>query len=157
MVELAHRESVVVHSSPEDVYRLVSDITRTGEWSPICSGCWWDEGAGPQPGAWFTGRNEAGGRVWETRSQVVVAEPGREFAWLVGGAYVRWGFLVEPSGTGNGTRLTQTWEFRPEGIAMFHERYGAEAQEHIDERAGQAHAGIPVSLAAIKKIAETEG
>ena len=32
-----------------------------GEWSPICRACWWDEGGGPQVGAWFTGRNETPG------------------------------------------------------------------------------------------------
>ncbi len=83
--------SVVVDATSEQLYALVSDVTRTGEWSPICRECWWDEGSGPEVGAWFSGRNEVPGRTWETRSQVVVAEPGREFAWQVGGNLVRWG------------------------------------------------------------------
>ena len=33
--------------------------------------------AGPVVGAWFTGRNETAERTLETRSQVVVADPGR--------------------------------------------------------------------------------
>ena len=61
-------------------------MTRTGEWSPVCPACWWDEGAETgQVGVWFTGRNETPERTWETRSQVVAADRGREFAWLVGG------------------------------------------------------------------------
>ncbi|HEX3786642.1 MAG TPA: SRPBCC family protein [Pseudonocardiaceae bacterium] len=154
MVDLTHREDIEVHRAPQDVYRLVSDIARTGEWSPICTGCRWDDEAGPRLGAWFTGRNETSERVWETRSQVVAADPGVEFAWLVGEGYVRWGFLLAPTPTG--TRLTQTWEFRPAGIAMFHQRFGADAQTQIDQRAAQAHAGIPASLAAIKRITESE-
>ena len=47
-----------------------------GEWSPICRACWWDEGAGPEAGAWFTGRNETPERTWETRCQVVAADAG---------------------------------------------------------------------------------
>jgi hypothetical protein len=155
VIELEHAESIEIGRSPDDVYLLVSDIARTGEWSPICRVCRWDDGDGPTTGSWFTGHNEADGRTWQTRSQVVVAERGREFAWLVGGAYVRWGFTIEPS-TG-GSKLTESWQFRPEGIAMFQQKYGAQAQAHIDERANQAHAGIPVTLAAIKKIAESEG
>ncbi len=61
--------------------KSATDITRTGEWSPDCTSCWWDDefGAG-QVGAWFTGRNELPNRTWETRSGLVAAERGREFA-----------------------------------------------------------------------------
>ena len=84
-----HSDSVVVSTSPEALYDLVSDVTRTGQWSPVCTACWWDEGATGQVGDWFTGRNEVPGRTWETRSQVVTADRGREFAWVVGGKLVR--------------------------------------------------------------------
>jgi hypothetical protein len=52
MSKLNHTESIVVARSPEDLYDLVSDVTRMGEWSPVCKACWWDEGAGPAEGAW---------------------------------------------------------------------------------------------------------
>src|SRR5438128_1188944 len=84
MESLTYSASVVVRTSPEALYDLVSDVTRTGEWSPVCRQCSWDEGASGQVGDWFTGRNDNGQRQWETRSQVVAAEPGREFAWMVG-------------------------------------------------------------------------
>jgi Polyketide cyclase / dehydrase and lipid transport len=152
MESLSYADSVLVRCSPETLYDLVSDVTRTGEWSPICTGCWWDEGATGQVGDWFTGRNETPQRTWETRSQVVAADRGREFAWLVGGRLVRWGFLLEP--VGEGTRLTETWEFRPAGQELFAERYGDQAQAQIDERTRAAHDGIPATLAAIRRIAE---
>jgi len=147
-----HSGSIVVRSSPEALYDLVSDVTRTGEWSPVCAACWWDEGATGQVGDWFTGRNEVPGRTWETRSQVVAAERGQEFAWLVGGKLVRWGFLVEQ--VAGGTRLTETWEFTPAGQQFFRERYGDQADTHMDDRTRAAHEGIPITLAAIKGIAE---
>jgi hypothetical protein len=57
MSSLSYSESIMVARSPEDLYDMVSDVTRMGEWSPVCTACWWDDGLGPQPGAWFTGRN----------------------------------------------------------------------------------------------------
>ncbi|WP_254703490.1 SRPBCC family protein [Pseudarthrobacter sp. C4D7] len=150
-----HQESVTVQVSADALYDLVSDVTRTGEWSPVCTSCWWDDKASAgQAGAWFTGRNEIPGRTWETRSLVVAAARGREFAWLVGGKYVRWGFILTPADNGT-TILTETWEFLPEGIAMFGEKYGDDADTQIAERTRQALAGIPKTLAAIKRIAES--
>ena len=144
--------STVVAVPPQQLYDLVSDVTRTGEWSPTCAACWWDEGAGPAVGSWFTGRNVTPARTWETRSQVVAADPGREFSWLVGGKLVRWSYLLEP--VEGGTRLTEAWEFLPAGLALFEERYGEDAAAQVAERTEAAHRGIPVTLARIKEIAE---
>jgi hypothetical protein len=186
-LEFAH--SILIARPPEEVYGLVSDVTRMGEWSPQCRACWWDEGGGPEVGAWFTGRNETPegrseatgerapegrseatgeiipARTWETRSQVVAADPGREFAWEVNNGWVRWGFTLEPVGgaedsgeaTGDevvSTRLTQNWHFKPKGIAGFHERFGDRAEAEIVRRTQMARTGIPVTLAAIKATAE---
>ncbi len=149
-----HRESVTVEVSAEALYDLVSDITRTGEWSPVCTSCWWDDDAeAGQVGAWFTGHNELPHRTWRTRSEVVAAERGREFAWVVGGSFVRWGFTMTPAQSG--TRLTESWEFLPGGIAMFEEKFGEQAHAEITDRTQQALDGIPKTLAAIKRIAES--
>jgi hypothetical protein len=82
----------------------------------------------------------------------VTAERGQEFAFLVGGALVRWGYSFAPV-TG-GTEVTESWEFLPAGIARFHERYGDGAAAQIADRSEAAHRGIPVTLAAIRKSAE---
>ncbi|HJY95097.1 MAG TPA: SRPBCC family protein, partial [Streptosporangiaceae bacterium] len=92
MSSLQYSESIVVARSPEALYDMVSDVTRMGEWSPVCTACWWDDGDGPRLGAWFTGRNQLPERTWETRSQIVAADRGREFAFVVGGTWVRWGY-----------------------------------------------------------------
>jgi hypothetical protein len=147
-----HSESIVVARSPEDLYDLVSDVPRMGEWSPICKACWWDEGASATVGSWFTGRNETPERTWETRSEVVVADRGREFAFIVGGSFVRWGYTFTP--VDGGTELTESWEFLPGGLAMFQERYGEDAPARIVMRTEQAHQGIPITLAAMKRTAE---
>lgn len=144
--------SVLVERPPEALYDLISDVTRMGEWSPTCRACWWDEGSGPRPGGRFTGRNETPERTWETRSEVVVAERGREFAFVVGDGWVRWGYTFTPAD--GGTILTESWEFLPAGLAGFHERYGDDAEAQIADRTEAARTGIPVTLAALKRTAE---
>jgi len=153
MSDLEHTESVVISRAPAEVYAMVSDVTRTGEWSPICRVCWWDEGAGPEVGAWFTGRNELPERTWETRSQVVTADPGREFAFVVGGAYVRWGYTMRE--VDGGTELTESWEFLPSGLDRFVELYGDDAQRQIEMRTQDAKRSIPATLSALKVAAES--
>jgi hypothetical protein len=152
MADLKISESIHVAASPDELYGLVSDVTKMGQWSPICRACWWDEGAGPQVGAWFTGRNETPERTWESRSQVVAADPGRKFAWEVNDGWVYWGYTFEPDN--GGTRLTESWEFLPKGQAGFHKWFGERADAEIEKRRADAENGIPVTLAAIKKAAE---
>ena len=150
---LRFEDSVIVGAAPEAVFDLVTDIGRTGEWSPICTGCWWDDPTeAAQVGAWFTGRNELPTRTWETRSKVVAAERPAEFAFEVGEGYVRWGYTFEPAS--EGTVLTESWHFLPAGIDMFHQRYGDDAAAEIAARTEAARTGIPATLAAIKGIAE---
>jgi hypothetical protein len=153
MSSLSYSESVVVARSPEDLYDMVSDVTRMGEWSPVCTACWWEDGQGPRPGAWFVGRNELPERIWETRSQVVTADRGREFAFVVGGSWVRWGYTF--TSVEEGTQVTESWEFLPDGITRFHNRFGGDAPAQIADRALAARDGIPATLAALKKAAES--
>ncbi|MGB3770467.1 MAG: SRPBCC family protein [Rhodococcus sp. (in: high G+C Gram-positive bacteria)] len=153
MTALEFSQSVVVGATPEALYSMVSDVTRTGEWSPICRECWWAEGADGGVGSQFTGRNSTEDRTWETTSTVEVADPGHEFAWIVGNSFVRWGYTMEPAGSGS-TTLTESWKFLPDGIAFFHDTFGDSAQKEIDIRSAAALDGIPATLAAIKSAAE---
>jgi hypothetical protein len=86
-------------------------------------------------------------RIWETRSQVVAAEPAQEFAYQVGGDRGRWSDTLEP--VDGGTRLTESWKFLPAGIEMFHARYGDDAAAQIDGRSRRPERH-PATLAAIK-------
>lgn len=150
---LEFSDTVLVGADPDSVYAMVSDITRMGQWSPVCKECWWDDpSAGAVVGAWFTGRNVLPERTWETRSQVVVADPGREFAWEVNEGWVRWGFTIEPSDAGSA--LTQHWRFLPKGIEGFRARFGTDADAQIAARSELALRGIPETLAAVKATAE---
>jgi hypothetical protein len=146
--------SIVIKRSPKELYDMVADVTRMGEWSPVCTACWWDEGDGPHVGAKFTGRNERPERTWETRSEVVMADHGREFAWIVAEppTRARWGYsFVAVDG---GTEVIETWELPPEGSAFFEEMFGDDAAKEIAMRSDAAENGIGATLAAIKGVAE---
>jgi Polyketide cyclase / dehydrase and lipid transport len=156
MAILQQAGSIVIAGTPEELFDVVADVTRMGEWSPVCKACWWDEGDGPRVGAHFTGRNEVAERTWETRSEVVVAEPGREFAWVVAEppTRARWGYTFES--VDGGTKVTETWELPPEGVAFFEKHFGEDADAQIGARSTGAEQGIAVTLAAIKQAAESQ-
>ena len=37
-------DSIVIARTSDEVYGMVADITRMGEYSPVCISCWWDDG-----------------------------------------------------------------------------------------------------------------
>ena len=152
METLRLSDSIVVACSPEELYDLVADVTRMGAWSPVCKACWWDDGGGPRLGATFTGRNELPERTWETTSEVVVADPGREFAWVVQVTGTRWGYTFTP--VEGGTEITESWEFPPRAFEVLSERFGDDAPAQIASRQELARTGMAATLGAIKKTAE---
>lgn len=151
---LTFSAAIVIARTPRDLYDMVSDVTRMGEWSPVCTACWWDDSDGPRVGAWFTGRNELPTREpWETRSLVVAASPGEEFAFTVLGTWVRWGYAFTP--VPGGTQVTESWAVLPDGVSGFSKRYGADAAAQLASRFELASKGIPETLAALKRAAES--
>lgn len=154
MTPRTHSDSIVIRRAPREVYALIADVTRMGEYSPICRECWWDEGDGPRVGAHFTGRNVLPERTWETRSEVVAADEDREFAWVVGPGIARWGYTF--AAVDGGTEVVESWEFLPTGDAVFEERFGDDAGAQIADRYEKAVQGIPQTLAAIKRAAEAQ-
>lgn len=149
---LTYAASIVIHAPASVVYAAVSDVTRTGEWSPVCQECWWDEGDGPWTGAFFTGRNVTPTRTWTTRCEVIVADVDRAFGWSVSDGNVEWIYTLDV--VDGGTELTESWVFTEKGQHHFRERFGDTAPEEIDSRTTAARDGIPVTLAAIKQAIE---
>jgi hypothetical protein len=110
--ELSAVVTRTIAAPPATLYAMVSDLPRMSEWSPICTGCRWDdESRAATVGVWFTGSNSSGGRQWETRSEVVAADPGERFEFVVGGAaegWVRWSYSFVP--VVDGTEVTEGWQ-----------------------------------------------
>jgi uncharacterized protein YndB with AHSA1/START domain len=107
-LEVAH----IIAASPEAVYALVTDLPRMGEWSPEnTGGRWVTPATGASVGAKFRGTNKSGKAQWTTIAKVVVADPGREFAFDVtatGMGVARWGYRLES--VDGGTRVTEYWD-----------------------------------------------
>jgi hypothetical protein len=144
--------SITIQRPAEQLYDLVSDVSKMGRWSPVCTGGTYDD-----DGEWFTGTNTVGDGSWETRCRVVVADRGREFAFVNHGlegriAMVRWGFVFRPLADGS-TEVSQSWEVLP----TYAEGLGVDEQSAvgvIEMMRDLAVAGMPETLAALKADAE---
>jgi polyketide cyclase/dehydrase/lipid transport protein len=143
-----------VAAAPEQLYALVSDVTRTPQWSPEVIECRWLDGAtGPAPGARFSARNRRRWFRWSNKPLVEVADPGREFTVArtePGGGTIRWSFRLRPDG--DGTELTESYEVvRPVPIGlhvMLRVLFG------VRDLRADLHANLQTSLERIARIAE---
>ena len=101
----------------EQLYALVADIERMGEWSPENTGGRWLGGAtGPAVGARFSGSNRRGWRRWSTTCTVTDADPGRKFSFDVAFGVIpisRWTYEFEAQG--DVTVVTESWTDRRPG------------------------------------------
>lgn len=116
--------STVIDASPDAVYDVVSDLSRSAEWSPECRGGTWVSGEPREVGAVFRGENLRSEDVvawaplvrgtWYTQARVVAAEPGRTFRWMMLSQADEdqesiWGFDLRPL---DGGRTELTHHFR---------------------------------------------
>lgn len=104
MNRLTHDEvRLRIGVSAEALYDLVSDVTRTPQWSPEVISCHWIgdatdatetvDATGPAAGARFVARNRRRWFTWSNRPVVEVADRAREFAFTrtePGGGTIRW-------------------------------------------------------------------
>ncbi|MFQ5554053.1 MAG: SRPBCC family protein [Acidimicrobiia bacterium] len=146
---------VLINAEPNAVYDLISDVTRTGEWSPECHRCKWLDGAdGAALGARFRGWNRSGFVRWSRLVEVESAEPGREFQfrtlpdWLNKDS-TTWRYQLAADGAA--TRLTHSYQinampkFPVSVIFRLFLKHHADMRPHIAE-----------SLGRIKTLAEAE-
>jgi len=97
------------------VYAIVTDLTRSAEWSVECIGGQWISGTPGAVGSVFRGNNVRAEDVvawapvvrgtWSTESEVVAAEPERLFSWAMRTKAGQrqdsvWSYLLEPTDDG---------------------------------------------------------
>jgi uncharacterized protein YndB with AHSA1/START domain len=101
----------------EEIWSLVSDVTKIGLYSPETFEAEWLDGAsGPAVGARFRGHVKRNGRgpVYWTQCRVTACEPGKEFTFAVeasGKPVNTWSYKLEPAG--DGTDVTESFELAP--------------------------------------------
>lgn len=80
-VQMENGVAVTVDADIDDVWDVVCDMTRVGEWSHECVGAAWLSGStAATPGARFRGRNRAGVFRWGRVCEIVSAVP-YELTW----------------------------------------------------------------------------
>jgi uncharacterized protein YndB with AHSA1/START domain len=165
-----HAEATLqIDAPPERVWRLVTDVTRMGEWSPVTYKCEWLEGATEaKVGARFKGWNKMAPAKWWTVCEVTTLEPGKlfEFRTMEVSApfsigvgqpreMTRWRYELEPEDIG--TRVTERYEATfvpplleiPERIAR-----AVGAGRLVDNRRAKTDRGMEETLRRLKQAAE---
>jgi uncharacterized protein YndB with AHSA1/START domain len=114
---LRGEQSLFMDAPPEEVWALVSDVTRIGEFSPETFEAEWNRGStGPEVGAFFKGhvkRNGVGPTYWSP-CRVTKCVPNEVFEFSVGADQMtlnNWGYRLEREGAG--TRVTEYFRIEP--------------------------------------------
>jgi hypothetical protein len=137
---------------PERIWPLVSDVTKTGRFSPETFEAEWLDGASePAVGARFRGHVRRNGRgpVYWTTCTVVACDPGREFAFSVGTAgrpVNTWRYVLEPSP--GGTDVTESFELTDTPVLRLYWKLAGRARGKTNVN------GIRTTLERIKAAAE---
>ncbi len=145
--------TVDIHAPAAEVWAMVADLTRMGEWSPENEGATWRKGAtGPVPGARFSSTNSQGSKSWTTSGTIVEAEPGRviSFRITVGPVKVavwRYSFEEIPGGC----RVTETWIDERNGLV----KALGKPVSGVADRATHNREGMEQTLANLKAAAES--
>jgi hypothetical protein len=141
--------SIDIAAPPEVVYDVLSDITRTGEWSPECRSCEWVDEPG-KVGSRFKGHNRSGVARWTTTAQLLDADRPSLFRFATlfrDKPSTKWTYELAPNGSG--TTLTESFDsIDAPAFIKLAERY------LIRNRQEQLEKGIDETLAKIKAIAE---
>ena len=145
--------SVTIAAPPETVWDILTDVRRTGEWSPVCYRCEWIGGSsGAEAGARFKGWNKQGPARWTRECLVDEAERGAVFAFHTlykGRVSTRWRYTFEPAD--DGTRLTESYQ------PVFAPVYVRIAAGLAPKRsAADSRRNIETSLQRLKQAAEAQ-
>ena len=107
------RCEVVTTATPEQIWAVVADPARIGEWSHETQGGLWLDGATTAaPGARFRAGNRVNWSKWSRVCEIVTADAPRELVWrTVPSAVYRdsteWRISLEP--VEGGTRIVQSF------------------------------------------------
>ena len=152
---MANREriesSIEIAAPPAQVWGVVSDLKRMGEWSPQCRKMIIRGGEVKQGTRTFN-INRQGWKFWPTRSYVKVWEPEKKLALKIAENGTIWTYDLEPTATG--TRLTEA-RTAPNGVASISNTLTQYVLGGTDNFEKGLQAGIEQTLQRIK--AEVEG
>lgn len=91
--------TIDIDANPEQVWKIISDLKRMGEWSPQCK-LMKVFGGDVRRGTTTLNINRKGLLVWPTRSKVIEFEPNKKIAFRVLDNKTIWSYSLTPNGTG---------------------------------------------------------
>lgn len=142
--------SVEIAAPPAEVWALVSDLKRMGEWSPQCRRML-VFGREVKLGTRTLNLNGQGKLRWPTTAKVVAFEPDKQLAFRIVENRSVWTYDLEPTTTG--TRLTES-RTTPRGISAFSKLSTKAALGGTDKFEVGLGKGINQTLERIKDAAE---
>jgi uncharacterized protein YndB with AHSA1/START domain len=153
---------LVVDRPIEQLWELVTDVGRIGEWSPECVGAAWRPGQGevPRVGARFDARNEyPDGFVSEVECVVTAAARPSVFEWVVldddqdvtrPGSI--WRYELAPDGPGVRVRHRFTHGPGLTGVREFVQEHPDRARAALDGRLAQLRRNMGTTLRAMMDV-----
>ena len=101
-------ESIDIDATPTQVWSVISDLARMGEWSPQCAKMF-IIGGPVKLGTRTVNINRRGPLVWPTTSKVVRFAPNQEIGFRVAENHTVWSYTIEPNQSG-GVTVTERRE-----------------------------------------------
>jgi hypothetical protein len=147
------QRTIDIDAPPDHVWKVVSDLRRTGEWSPECRKVLVLGGGAVRQGSRIVGFNRRRWILWPTTSQVRLFEPGQAVGWTVFENGTTWSYRLEPRGAG--TRLTERRD-APDGITTFADRFAQVFLGGSEPHSAELEDGMQASLERIRDLVERE-
>lgn len=136
--------SRTIAAPAEQIWRLVTDLPRMGEWSnENIGGRWISAPSSAAPGARFRGANRNGIRRWNTTVTVMEAIPGEIFRFKVASTVIpisQWTYEFDE--TDAGCRVTESWIDRRPGWF----KPVARVVSGVSDRGEHTRAGMELTL-----------
>ena len=151
---MSYSDSIDIACSPEEAFKVVTDLPNMGRLSPENTGGEWIGGATQaQVGAKFKGTNTRANDTWFTTAKVVTLDAPTRFVFDVTYKKVfkvaRWEFDVEPAP--GGCRVTETWSDHRSNFA----RKQSESDDF--KRVDYSKVSIRTTLEKLKALCEHSG
>lgn len=143
--------TIEIDASPEEVWAVVSDLKRMGEWSPQCRRMI-IRGGEVRNGTRTININSRGLLWWPTRSQVIEFVPNKRIAFKVLENHSIWTYELAPTATG--TKLTES-RATPTGTTKFSSFLVEKILGGTEDFETELEQGMAETLERIKREVET--
>ncbi|MDV7357309.1 SRPBCC family protein [Rhodococcus oxybenzonivorans] len=144
--------SIEIDATPQDVWAVVSDLKRMGEWSPQCR-TMRVLGGVVEEGTKTININRKGMLVWPTTSKVVNFQPNKSIAFRVVENRTIWSYELQP--TAGGTKVIERRE-APTGTTKVSQFLIKTVLGGNDDFEVELIEGMNTTLARIKAAAEAK-